>query len=101
MAQAFPRAVPNRITAIDSDEAVRRFDRWQQARLDRLVNEADEKAQKNWFFRQDPEAEQFTIGRQREIKVKMVDRAESRRIVKAGSYRKWDLGMIGDDDDKP
>lgn len=99
LAAIYPEVEPGKVARLvgeDADEAVARFDAWQQARLDALAAEKTEEAAKNWFFTRAPDAGQIRVGNDRVIDVSIHHRKESKRIVAAGSYRKWKLARASD-----
>lgn len=101
LAKLYPEVDPGKVVRFsgeDASESERRWDAWNQARLDRLASEKIEEAAQNWFFTKGPDAAQFSIGNDRTVNVKVVNRKESTRVIPAGSYRKWSLKRDSDEE---
>lgn len=86
----YPSIDPGLIRHLDGEEAVRRFDAWKQARLDKSAAIDIEEAARNWFLMQDPGAGAFRIGNDREVICRVIQRGPG-KPTPPGSYRRFDL----------
>jgi hypothetical protein len=97
--QVYPNVDPGKILTLQDDdltEGIKRFDAWEQAKLDRLATEKLEEAAQNWFFVRALDAGEVRLGNDRTVSAKLITRKGYTKQVAAGSYRKWSLERASD-----
>jgi hypothetical protein len=94
LGEVYPDVIPGKSLVMMGEEAAEaslRFDRWEQAKRDRLAAEKVEEAQRSWFLTRALDAEELKIGNARSVRVKTIKRKAYTVEVRAKSFRKWDL----------
>lgn len=99
LAGIYPEAKPSKVITLDGEvgqEAARRFDAWQQAKLDGKAAKATEEASRDWFFMQALDAGEVRIDNDRTVKISVRRKKAEEKIREGYSYRHYDLCRSSD-----